>query len=168
MRNKLAVVFDFDDTLTNDSTSALLLRSDFSQEKIDKFWRKDVARLVSEDGWEETNAWLYLLLNYMKEGRVPWMTNEELKAFGNSLVPYEGLKEFLDDLRVTAEKAWCEVEFYIISGGIQDIIEGFPLRKEFKAVWGCRLAPDAPNGKVHYVKRAITFTEKTRYLFVIN
>ena len=168
MRNKLAVIFDFDDTLTNDSTSALLRKYDFSQEDVDRFWKKDVARLVREDGWEETNAWLHLLLGYMKaEDRMPWMTNEELRAFGKTLVPFEGLNDFLDDLRAIAEKAWCEVQFYIISGGIQDIIEGFSLRPKFTAVWGCRLAP-GPNGKVCYVKRAITFTEKTRYLFVIN
>jgi len=167
MKNKLAVIFDFDDTLTDDSTSTLLTRNGFSKEEVDRFWEEDVPELVREEGWEETNAWLHLLLSFMEKGRLPWMTNQELKDFGNSLIPYDGLKGFLDDLREIASKAWCEVEFYIISGGIQDIVEGFPLYSEFKAVWGSRLAPDA-NGRVKYIKRAITFTEKTRYLFIIN
>lgn len=164
-KNVIAVCFDFDDTLTDDSTSALLAKHGI---KPNEFWKHDVDALVRNEGWEPPNAWLHLLLKFMAEGRIPPMSNHDLCEFGKTLVPYEGLQELLAELRAIAADAWCEVEYYIISGGIQDIVEGFALRPAFKAIWACRLGSEAPGGPVKYVKRTISFTEKTRYLFMIN
>ncbi len=62
-----------------------------------------------------------------------------------------------------------EVEFYLVSGGLQAILEGIPtVSKLFSGVYGCRLGEDAKTGLVSHIKRSITFTEKTRYLFEIN
>jgi len=163
--NVLAVIFDFDDTLTEDSTSALLAKHKIN---TSDFWAKDVNRLVTNDGWEPTNAYLHLFLKYIDEEKLPAYTNKTLREFGETLKPYPGLPQLFKDLRKTAKAELFEIEFYIISGGFQEIIEGFRLRGEFKAVWGCQLAGDKPNGPLRYVKRAITFTEKTRYIYVIN
>jgi len=165
----IAVVFDFDDTLTNDSTSALLKKHGYDPEK---FWRKDHDALV-KDGWDSTCAWLHLFLRFMDQGILPKLTSADLVEFGKTLPPYEGLNTFFDDLEelVKAENTPTElfrVEFYIISGGLQDVIEGFAFRNKFKAVWGSQLASDVPTGPLRYVKRALTFTEKTKYVFEIN
>ncbi len=61
------------------------------------------------------------------------------------------------------------VEFYIVSGGLQAIIEGCPTVQEFfTGVYGCQLAEDISTGTVSEVQRCVTFTEKTRFLFEIN
>ena len=164
----VAVIFDFDDTLTNDTTSALLVKGSKGAIKPKKFWEEEVDRLVREEGWEPTNAWLHLLLKYMEENRLPRYTKDELKEFGKSLTPYPSLPSLFRDLRKIASTASCDIEFYIISGGIEDIVEGFKYREEFTAVWGSRLAPEKPAGPVKYIQRAISFTEKTRYIYAIN
>lgn len=161
----MAVIFDFDDTLTDDSTSKLITKHGLDAKK---FWEKDAHRLVVTEGWEPTFAWVHLLLKYMEERKLPAYTCEQLRQFGGSLKPYPGLGGLLKDLRKIAGRESFDIEFYIISGGIQDIVEGFRLRPEFTAVWGTQLAPATPGGPVKYLKRAITFTEKTRYLFEIN
>lgn len=163
--NKIAVIFDFDDTLTDDSTSELLKKYDLDP---NVFWGKKVSRLVSKKGWEPALAYLHLLLKHIEQKKLPPLTNQDLQDFGTTLKPYPGLRGLLTDLRRIAMKELCEIKFYIVSGGLQDIIDGFPLRGEFEAVWGSQLAPRTSCGPVTYVKRAITFTEKTRYLFVIN
>jgi hypothetical protein len=62
-----------------------------------------------------------------------------------------------------------EVEFYIVSGGLQAILDGSEIvRKYFTAAYGCQLGGDTEDGVLKYIKRSITFTEKTRYLFEIN
>ena len=38
----------------------------------------------------------------------------------------------------------------------------------FSAIYASQLAGDTPSGPLKYIKRCITFTEKTRYLFEIN
>ena len=167
----VAVIFDLDDTLTDDTISTLLLKDSKGKIKPKKFWEEEVDRLV-QGGWEPTNAWMHLLFKYMDQGLLPKYTNEVLQRFGKSLQPYPGLPSLFKDLRKIAARASCKIEFYIISGGIEDIVRGFVLRPEFKdvfkAVWGSRLAPDKPGGPVKYIKRGISFTEKTRYIYVLN
>jgi phosphoserine phosphatase len=162
--SKIALIFDFDDTLTDDSTSALLSSLGVD---IKAFW-KEANRLVTDELWDPTLAYLHLILRNIEQGKIPALTNARLRAFGKTLKPYPGLKDFLKDLRSIASKQFCEIEFYIVSGGIQDILDGFQLRSEFSAAWGCQLAAETPEGPVKFVKRAISFTEKTRYLFEIN
>jgi len=126
--------------------------------------------LVRDQGWDPTFAYLHLLLGYIEDKTLPALTNADLFTFGTTLKPYAGLQDLLKDLRKIAHAELFDIEYYIISGGLQDIIEGFKLRSEFTAVWGCQLAPSSTQAKgpVRHIKRAITFTEKTRYLFEIN
>lgn len=160
----MAVIFDFDDTLTDDSTSCLLKKLGTD---ADKFWLEDVNQMVVNEGWEPSQAYLHLLLKLMNEA-YPAYTHEALEDFGRTLKPYPGLSSLFRDLRKIASGERFDIDFYIVSGGLQDIIEGFPLRSEFKAVWGAQLAAETAGGPVKYIKRTISFTEKTRYLFAIN
>ena len=58
-QNIIALVFDFDDTLTDDSTSALL--QSVRIETAD-FWQKK-AKTLLDKGWGPTPAYLKLLLD---------------------------------------------------------------------------------------------------------
>src|SRR5947209_6537212 len=69
------------------------------------------------------------------------------------------LQEFLPPLR-------CIV---IVSGGLQAVLEGSEVvRRYFAAAYGCQLTGDTESAVLKYIKRSITFAEKTRYLFEIN
>jgi hypothetical protein len=75
-----------------------------------------------------------------------------------------------DDLRaIAARYRDVSVEFYIISGGLQAIMEGSGyVAKYFSGVYGCQLGEDPGTGIVKDIKRCLMFTEKTRFLFEIN
>jgi len=61
------------------------------------------------------------------------------------------------------------IEFYIISGGLQDIISGSKIVQEHFTDWyGCLLDESGDPPRITKVKRAINFTEKTRYIFELN
>jgi hypothetical protein len=117
---------------------------------------------------------LHLFLKFMDQGTLPKLTIPDLTEFGKTLEPYEGLDTLFGDLESVAkaentETEMFQVESYIISGGLQEVVEGFRFRGSFKAVWGSQLAPaNAAEQQLKYVKRALTFTEKTKYLFEIN
>jgi haloacid dehalogenase-like hydrolase len=166
--NTVAVVFDFDDTLVPDSTSLLL-----KQHGIDPavFWGTDLKALLS-DGYDPTLGFLKLFLDIVGEGRpLGLLSNAGLMDFGQSLDKqfHEGLPELFEDLRRIGMDNSIAVEFYIISGGLQAVIEGSEIvRKYFKAVYGCVLAETGQPPRLDHVKRAINFTEKTRYIFEIN
>jgi len=58
------------------------------------------------------------------------------------------------------------IEFYVISGGLEEIILGSTIASNFRAVRGCRFSE--VGGVVAAPKNIVTFTEKTRYIFEIN
>ncbi len=165
----IALIFDFDDTLVSDSTTALLRKYGIDP---DIFWKKDLRALIN-DGFDPALGFLKLLLDNIGPDR-PFgrLTNEDLRAFGATLDSAfkPGLPELFSDLRsIVGEFRIISIEFYIISGGLQAIIEGSQIVKDnFSAVYGCTLDEEGDPPAISSVKRAINFTEKTRYIFEIN
>jgi phosphoserine phosphatase len=163
----IALIFDFDDTLVPDSTTQFLKANGFD---TGKFWKEEVAALVKA-GYDPPAAYLTLILKNTGEGKpLGRLSNARLREFGSSLdnTFHPGLPEFFDELRAeVAKHDNIELEYYIISGGLYEIVRGSEIvRKHFKAVYGCHFAED--DGIVSHVKRSVTFTEKTRYIFEIN
>ena len=165
----MAVIFDFDDTLLPDSTSALL-----GEYGIDpaRFWGEDAQRLV-EQGFDPPLAYLNLLLDEVRPGgRLEGLTNDRLREFGATLDStwFEGLPQLFDDIRdLVSQQRDVTVEFYIISGGLDAIIGGSNIVEQyFSGYYACQLGEDPATGVVRYIKRCVTFTEKTRFIFEIN
>lgn len=168
MKN-IALIFDFDDTLMPDSTTELVKQHGIDPEV---FWGQTVKEMLLR-GYEPSLAYLNKLLDYTGADQpLGLMTNTGLREFGKELAPrfYSGFSTMLKELREITQEVSTDInlEFYIISGGLQDIIDEIPLVvKYFSAVYGCQFGEDA-QGVIHQVKRCVTFTEKTRYLFEIN
>ena len=165
----LAVIFDFDDTLVPDSTSALLRAHGVAETE---FWSERVPRLV-EQGYDPPLAYLNLLLQLVADGKpLAGLSNQRLREFGRSLdgTWFPGLPELFDDLRAIAQNYRdISIEFHIISGGLQSLIEGSDIvRRYVRGIYGCQLGDDEATGTVAYIKRCVTFTEKTRFIFEIN
>lgn len=169
MKN-IALVFDFDDTLMPDSTTELIREHGIDP---DKFWGKTVKDLLLS-GYEPALAYLNRLLeNVGKDKALGLMTNAKLSEYGKSLSGrfYPGVTTMFKELKEITRGVSSDInlEFYIISGGLQDLIEEIPvLKKNFSAIYGCQFAEDPKTGLIYQIKKCITFTEKTRYLFEIN
>ena len=166
----IALVFDFDDTLMPDSTSRFLQSRGINPRD---FWPQSGALI--KEGYDQPCAYLKLLLDNVGEGKpLGKLGNNDLMQFGEALNGdfFPGLPDFFDDVRgQLANQPFrnIEVEFYIISGGLQAIMQGNRIvNKYFRGVYGCQFAEDPKSGVVKHIKRSITFTEKTRYLFEIN
>lgn len=160
----LALVFDFDDTLVPDSTTRLLKR----HVDPEKFWAG--LKPLVRSGYDPTLAFLHAFLDLVGEGApLGRLDNKGLRQFGASLNSafFPGLPVLFKDLRAIAARYECSIEFYVISGGLQEVIEGTSLvTKYFRAAYGCQFVE--AGGVLRKIKRCITFTEKTRYLFEIN
>ncbi len=136
------------------------------------FWGVRAKRLV-ETGYDPTIAYLQLILDDIGEGKpLGSITRDVLKTFGASLDStfYAGVPSLFGSLRKEVSKfQGMEIEFYIISGGIADIVTGSNLvRANFNGVYACELDEDPDSRLIRRIKRCVTFTEKTRHLFEIN
>ncbi len=92
----IAVVFDFDDTLVPDSTTALLESRGIDAQE---FW-SDLAPPLVDDGYDPPLAYLRLLLDRIGAGRpLGELSNEDLRQFGSGLdaAYFPGMPQMLDD-----------------------------------------------------------------------
>lgn len=88
------------------------------------------------------------------------------RVHGDDIAPQDELVRMVQ--LASARAGRLRLEFYIISGGLQDLVQGTKIAKEFSAIYGCTLDEDADGKCIKWIKRCITFTEKTRYLSEIN
>lgn len=165
-QNIVAVIFDFDDTLTDDSFSQLL-----SQYKMDpaEFWKEH--KKWVERGWDPALSYLNLLLTYVGEKQpLGKLSRADLETVGSGLQFYSGVKTLFSDLRKIAtdfENCNPVVEFYVISGGIRDMIDACQIRHEFRAIYASEFETDE-DGVLLSVKRAVSFSTKLTHLFEIS
>lgn len=163
--NKIAIVFDFDDTLAPDSTSSFLESLGID---VHHFWQKKVHPLL-EQGWDPIPAYLYMMIEESKAGAKGKITKEKLMNFGDQIAFHNGVSTIFHRLKEHAKKNFegIEVEFYLISSGIGDIVRNTKVSKNFTEIWACDFEYDE-DGAIKFPKRIVSFTDKTRYLFHIS
>ncbi len=164
----IAIIFDLDDTLVPDTTSLFLESKGVD---VEDFWKNTVGAFLKK-GFEPTHAFLNGFLSIIGDGKpLGKLTIEELKDFGKEIDKkfFPGIPEIFNTLKKAISiYNDIDLEYYIISGGLEHIMEGSRIiKKYFKHFYGSQLE-EGEDGFLKYIKRAITFTEKTRYLFEIN
>lgn len=163
--NRIALIFDFDDTLAPDTTSQLLSHMGLD---VQGFWREVNGR--EKAGAMPGLSWLHLLCDMAQEGRLSKSLDPGvLAAFGRRVVLHPGVADFFVEVRRELERKFpgTELEFYAISAGLEDLLNGTVIRSCFKDLWGALLEYSA-DGLPRHALRAISRTEKTRYLFGIS
>lgn len=163
---RIALVSDFDDSLAPDSVSAFLETCEVDP---DHFWNKRVQPLV-DDGWDPMPAVFHRLIQISHDQDDPEkkITRDRLAEFGRSLELFDGVRDMFDSLgrRAKAIDERIDMRFYIVSCGIGEIIRNSPIAKHFSAIWATELHFNE-SGEIDFLKRVISHTEKTRYLYQI-
>jgi 2-hydroxy-3-keto-5-methylthiopentenyl-1-phosphate phosphatase len=169
-QNIIAIVYDFDGTLSPGNMQEETIFKAYRINK-DKFWARSQS-LVIRKGYEKTLAYLKLLIDDPVFKRRP-LTKEKLKEFAKHITYYPGVDEgyftqleaFLRSMPEAVE-AGIRVEHYIISSGLQEILDGVSIRKYFKKIFACEY--DYEKGRPIFPKLVINDTNKTQFLFRIN
>lgn len=162
---KIALVFDFDDTLAHDSTSAFLESIGVD---ADKFW-KDEVQLLDQSDWDPIPAYQYALIQLSNNRPDGPITREMLRSFAKKLKFHPGVTRVFENLRSYVASKYTEIglEFYIISSGIGEIVRNTRIAKEFTDIWASEFHYDE-TGAISFPRKVISFTDKTRYLFQIS
>ena len=167
LSNRIAVVFDFDETLIPDDSFKALLRD--CQLDIEAFERERVNPLI-EQGWHKYLARTYCLAqeSRQRQGKNK-ITYERLANLGQKLHLIKGVSAMFESLRQRAVEIVpeIEVEFYLISGGFVDIARNTSIAEHFTRIWGCELAYNA-QGEIEFLKQLMSHTEKTHYLYYLS
>ncbi len=165
MQERIAVIFDFDDTLGADSTTGFLQHAGLRD--IPAFWQ-EVGQMMDED-WDPVPAYLNHMMTAAHDGRIQALSRQALQDWGKQVPLFEGVTEIFSHLRSVAHDANPRItlEFYLISSGIGDVLRHTAIAHEFTDIWAAEFAYDA-QGNAITAKKIISFTDKTRYIFHIQ
>ncbi|MDQ6974445.1 MAG: HAD family hydrolase [Mariprofundaceae bacterium] len=165
MQERIAVIFDFDDTLGPDSTTGFLKHAGLQD--IESFWQ-EVGQMMADD-WDPVPAYLHHMMTAQQDGRIQGLTRDGLQTWGKQVPLFEGVPQVFSLLRKIAHDANPRVslEFYLISSGIGDVLRHTSIAHEFTDIWASEFDYDG-QGKAVSTKKIISFTDKTRYIFHIQ
>lgn len=162
---RMALIYDFDGTLARGNLQERSFIPDIGM-TIEDFW-DEVKRRTRENDADEILVYMHLMLEKARESQVGIRIND-LKAYGKEAPLFPGLADGVWFKRINEHAAarGLSVEHYIISSGIQEMIDGCSIRSAFKQVFA---------SKFIYIDDAaawpgvgINYTTKTQYLFRIN
>ena len=165
----ITIICDCDGTLCPDTSDQLVRELGIDSED---FWKRQVAGLV-EDGWDPPLAYLNQLLAVCRQTGVGELTLERLNNVGAGVDFYPGALDFVSRLRsmLAANADYVEanvtIEWFIVSSGIEAVLQSTPLANAANEIFGCAFDYNE-TGKAVAVKRAVTFTEKTKFIYAIN
>jgi phosphoglycolate phosphatase-like HAD superfamily hydrolase len=174
---KLAVLFDFDLTLS----PVIMLEPVLRHWGLDPaaFW-DSCSALQGRDGFDLEHSYLYRLVEEGKKDPARRLNAETLRRWGAEVPLYPGLLDSPQGPGLfTALKAAVppgQLELFIISGGLQPMIEGclaaHGLTHLFNAVFACRMQEEDPGDgqgpRLGFPQETINFTVKTQKLFAVS
>ena len=160
---KMAICYDFDKTLSPDDMQTFTLIPSFGLDKK-TFWEESNA-LAKDNLMDNNLAWMYQLLNYSRVKRLP-IKKEYFNKIGADVPLYKGVTTWFDRMNKYAESKGIELEHYIISSGLKEIIEGSKIASQFKRVYASSYLYSA-DGVAEWPAQAVNYTNKTQFIFRI-
>lgn len=156
----VAFMFDFDDTLIDGSMQEYELFKKLGVSSS-KFWaEKD--EFAKKNNMDSINAYMYILLEVAKRKNVH-ITKEMLAKCGRKLPFFNGVKEFFPRLKSYAENLGLNLEFYVISSGNKEIIEGSEIGKSFDRIFASEYVYNKDSEPI-WIANNVNYTVKTQFV----
>ena len=160
----IALLYDFDKTLCTQDMQNYAFIPSLGMDPA-SFWKE-----ANTFGWQQEMdgilAYMYTMLRKCKELNIP-LTRESLVEKGRSIELFPGVKDWFSRINAFGESLGVEVEHYVLSSGLKEIIEGSGISHEFKMVYASEFYYDE-SGTPVWPKLDVNFTAKTQFVYRIN
>lgn len=163
-KRTIAIAYDFDGTLAPGNMQEYDFIPDLNID-IRRFWQ-EANELARRHDMDEVLAYLYLMLTKAKEKGIP-VKKETFMEYGRKITFFPGVEDFFPRINHYAKSKGLEVEHFIISSGLREMIEGTTIAGKFKNIFASGFQYDE-KGEACWPALAVNYTNKTQFLFRIN
>lgn len=159
----VAIMYDFDKTLCTRDMQEYTFIPSIGMEAGD-FWAH-TAVVAAEETMDSILTYMYCMLEKSQQNGKP-LTRENLFACGKDIEYLPGVEGWFSRIDRYAREAGVEVEHYVLSSGLKEIIEGTSIAKYFKRIYACEFL--YKDGQAIWPKMAVNYTNKTQFVYRIN
>jgi len=160
----IALLYDFDKTLcTQDMQNYAFIPS--LNMTPSEFW-PEANNFGRKEHMDSILAYMYTMLSKAKEKGLT-ISRQSLVEQGRSIEFFPGVKEWFGRINAFGESLGVEIEHYILSSGLREIIEGSGISHEFKEIYASEFYYDETGTPV-WPKLDVNFTAKTQFIYRIN
>ncbi|MBW8038978.1 MAG: haloacid dehalogenase-like hydrolase [Planctomycetes bacterium] len=169
MHNVIAIVYDFDGTLTPQPMQEYTILPEIGITKGRQFW-KAVEKEAFKTGGEDIVTYMRLMIEMSNRKRFP-VTTKVLKSLAKNINYYPGVKTFFKRISDYVETQFDDINVvlrhYIISAGLKEIISGASIAKYFYRIFASEYYYNE-YGQAVFPKVIVNDTLKTQFIFRIN
>lgn len=161
----VAFLYDFDKTLcTKDMQEYEFIPS--LGMSADEFWGS-VNVFSKSQKMDSILAYMYCMLSGAKKKNIT-VTRDLLVKQGGSVELFKGVETWFDRINAYGQKRGLNIEHYVISSGLKEIIEGTPIADKFTKIFASEFLYDDNTEEAIWVKMAVNYTNKTQFVYRIN
>ena len=161
---RIAIIYDFDGTLAPGNMQEYDFIPAVGKDN-EEFWQESSA-MAEQHYWDTILSYLYHMIKEAKNKNVS-LRKEAFRESGSKVSLFEGVREWFPRINAYALQRGIELEHYINSSGIKEMIEGTPIAHEFKKIYACSFFYDV-DGVAFWPSVVVNYTTKTQFLFKIN
>ena len=160
----IAFLYDFDKTLCTTDMEDYAFIPSLGYTPAE-FWGR-----ANAFGWENRMdgllAYMYTMIQECaaQNIKLDWAF---LNHCGESIQLFPGVREWFARINAFGESLGVQVEHYVISSGLREIIEGSGIAQEFREIYACEFYYNE-NGDACWPKLDVNFTNKTQFVYRIN
>lgn len=160
----VAIMYDFDRTLcTKDMQDYSFIPSLGMTES--EFW-EFANNLGKSEHMDSILAYMYAMVKISRDKNIP-VLRKNLVQMGKNVELFKGVEGWFDRITKFGKLNGMQVEHYVISSGLKEIIEGTAISGFFKSIFACEFLYDE-NGNGVWPKTDVNYTNKTQFVYRIN
>lgn len=165
MRNKIiAIMYDFDKTLCTKDMQEYTFIPNLGITP-EEFWR-DCDKIRKDNKMDQVLTYMYLMFYKTISNNVT-LKRKYLNDIGDDICLFPGVEDWFQRINKYGEEHGVQIEHYIISSGLKEIIEGSKIGKYFKEIYASEFYYNE-SGNAVWPKLAVNYTNKTQFLIRIN
>ncbi len=130
-----------------------------------KFWANS-DRIAKENDADPILVYLSEMIAAARSSNTS-LRREAFVRSGEKVELFEGVQEWFARINAYGAERGLEVEHYINSSGIKEMIEGTSIAKEFTKIFACSFLYDV-DGVAYWPAVAVNYTAKTQFIFKLN
>ena len=165
MRNNIiAIMYDFDKTLCTRDMQEYTFFPNLGIE-AESFWN-EANKLREYNKMDQVLSYMYLMFKKTVDNNRS-LKRDYLKQMGENIELFPGVVEWFERIDKYGKSLGFEIEHYIISSGLKEIIEGSKVGDKFKCIFASEFFYNE-DGNAMWPKLAVNYTNKTQFLMRIN